>query len=842
MPNTSLANDNVTDQLTSVSGAADQLQLSASVSEGNNSPIPAPHFDHLQFARQFVEERLSTADIDHPPLQSPLAPPAEAPIAEPAESGAEPQLELEVESHSAEPQAEQSLVDAPAVSELAPVELVSVEPASAESSTVELASIEPTPVESATILPIETASPDDTWVDMGIVPDEVPVSTELPVSPTTVQDSLPEPLVMTTVVPETLELAEPVVTPAVTAPPVVRSAPSRRSKAIVSDDPAAEFKPQIHIAGFNSALSRTPQVQTASVPLFGKNLTTTKWTPFWGKVVTFGLTFPEGFEFLPTKAPKEPAAGGDGESAGLGPTKEELLALLTPGAIADAVVVSAEPPAPEKKTRLKPPHDAVSMEDRLFYLLQPPLETWLKGQELIMPFEPFPYQYEGIAWLFAQQAALLADEMGLGKTMQTITAMRLLLRAGQVNRILLVCPKPLIPNWQREFKSWAEELPIVTIEGDAAHRKMQWTMPGVPILLANYEILTRDFEMLADDPPRFDLLILDEAQRIKNRTSRTALTARAIPRKRSWALTGTPIENRPEEMASLYEFMEVIPQAANPDLRQLQKLSKSYVLRRTKDLVMKDLPPRFDREEYLELAPAQKAAYETAEKDGIIQLNDLGDSISVQHVFELVLRLKQITNFEPVTGESAKLDRLEADMEEIAASGGKAILFSQWTKTIDFLEAKLARFDPLIYHGRIPVKKREPVLKEFKDNPNKSLLMMSYATGAVGLNLQFAGYVFLFDRWWNPAVEDQAINRAHRIGQKTQVIVTKFISKDTIEERIDRVLAEKRALFAAVLGDGDNTNVSLSLNASEIFGLFDLKARHGKGTRSIAPPQPPAIV
>ncbi|MES2790229.1 MAG: DEAD/DEAH box helicase [Planctomycetota bacterium] len=604
------------------------------------------------------------------------------------------------------------------------------------------------------------------------------------------------------------------------------------------------FKPQIHIAGFNSALQRgaSSSVQVITVPLFSKGQPTTKWTPYWGKVPTFGLTFPEGFEFLDPKPEKQPAeGGGSGEGSGNGPSAADLIALLPPGALQEGQAPPEEPAAPEKLTRVKPPKDAVSIEDRLFYLLQPPLETWLKGQELIMPFEPFPYQYEGIAWLFAQQAALLADEMGLGKTMQTITAMRLLLRAGQVNRILLVCPKPLIPNWQREFKNWAEELPIVTIEGDATHRKLQWTMPGVPILLANYEVLVRDFEMLADDPPKFDLLVLDEAQRIKNRGSRTALTARGIPRKRSWALTGTPIENRPEEMASLYEFMEVIPECSCPDLRQLQKLSKSYVLRRTKDLVMKDLPPRFDRDEILELGPAQKLAYETAEKDGIIRLTEMGESISVQHVFELVLRLKQITNFEPVSGESAKLERLEADMEEIAASGGKAILFSQWTKTIDFLEEKLARFNPLVYHGKIPPKKREPILTEFKEATDRPLLMMSYATGAVGLNLQFAGYVFLFDRWWNPAVEDQAINRAHRIGQKTQVIVTKFISKDTIEERIDRVLNEKRQIFAAVLGDGDNTNVSLSLNASEIFGLFDLKARHGVGTRSIAPlPPPPA--
>ena len=250
---------------------------------------------------------------------------------------------------------------------------------------------------------------------------------------------------------------------------------------------------------------------------------------------------------------------------------------------------------------------------------------------------------------------------------------------------------------------------------------------------------------------------------------------------------------------------------------------------------MKDMPPRLDRDAHLDLLPAQRIAYETAEKDGVIHLNELGDQITVQHVFELVLRLKQITNFDPLTGESAKLDRLDADMEEIAASGGKAILFSQWTKVLDWLAKPMAKYGALSYHGGIPNKKREPILQQFKEDPNSHIILMSYGTGAVGLNLQFAGYVFLFDRWWNPAIEDQAINRAHRIGCKSQVIVTRFISNDTIEERIDKILTEKRQLFAAILGDGDNTNKALSLNASEIFGLFDMKARHGKGTRTIGP-------
>ncbi|MGQ0634583.1 MAG: DEAD/DEAH box helicase [Planctomycetaceae bacterium] len=582
---------------------------------------------------------------------------------------------------------------------------------------------------------------------------------------------------------------------------------------------------EVFASGMNGALQRVPRVRCQTASLVNAPNVVARWRPAWGKLCCVGVTFDTGLEFPSAPAP----AGGP---AAVPPTPPNDAALPPDGP--DLTATEAIRPR-AARTRIKPPADAISLADRLFYVLQPPLETWLKGQELIMPFEPFAYQYEGVAWLFAQKSALLADEMGLGKTMQTITAVRLLLRAGQARRILLVCPKPLIPNWQREFRLWAEELPVTTIEGDAARRQMLWTMPGVAILLANYELLVRDMESFGEQQPRFDLVILDEAQRIKNRDSRTATTARQIPRKGSWALTGTPIENRPEELASLYEFMEVVPPRATPDLKQLTQLSKRFILRRTKDLVMKDLPPRLDRDEYLELGPAQRIAYETAEKEGVVQLDELGESITIQHVFELVLRLKQITNFDPLTGESAKLERLEADMEEIAASGGKAILFSQWTGCIDWLQQRLARFRPLVYHGKVPIRQREPILKHFQEESQAHLLMMSYATGAVGLNLQFAGYVFLFDRWWNPAVEDQAINRAHRIGQRGPVIVTRFISKDTIEERINRVLDEKRKLFAAVLGDGGPANLSLSLNAAEIFGLFNLKARHGKGTRDIGP-------
>ena len=638
------------------------------------------------------------------------------------------------------------------------------------------------------------------------------------------------------------------------APP--RQAPASDANISTMTLPLVPALPEIHITGMNGALKRLSKVQVEEIPLLGRAGFVPSWKPYWPKPKTFTLTFPAGMEFLPPKS----------ESS---TEKQELRQLTPPRVNADGTEPRKQP------TRIRPPADALSLEDRLFYVLQPPLESWLRGQELIMPFEPFQYQYQGIAWLFSQKAALLADEMGLGKTMQAITAIRLLLRSGQVRRILMVCPKPLIPNWLREFKLWAEEVPITTIEGDGARRKMIWKLPGSIVLLANYELVVRDFqEMIQEEAlrgddrsvgplvshdglgrslragskssalgsqlsalPKFDLVVLDEAQRIKNRESLTSTVVRSIPRKRSLCLTGTPIENRPEEMSSLFEFMGVVPPAGNPDLRQLRKLSEEFVLRRTKDLVMTDLPPRLDRDEIIELAPAQQIAYEQAEKDGVMNLNDLGDQISIQNVFELVLRLKQIANYDPLTGESSKLERLQADMEEIAASGGKAILFSQWTKTIDWIAARLPVGNPLIYHGGVPTKKREPILDQFKHDPKVNILLMSYGTGAVGLNLQFAGYVFLYDRWWNPAVEDQAINRAHRIGATaSQIIVSKFICKDTIEERIDKVLQQKRDIFNSVLGSGDNDNASLSLNASEIFGLFDLKARNKKGdARPIAP-------
>lgn len=486
----------------------------------------------------------------------------------------------------------------------------------------------------------------------------------------------------------------------------------------------------------------------------------------------------------------------------------------------------SEPNRPAKTlTRLRPPRDLVRLEDRLFFVLQPPLETLIQSANLSFPFQPFPYQYEGVAFLFPREAAILADEMGLGKTMQAITSIRMLLLSGEMRSVLLICPKPLVTNWVREFKLWAPEVPVAVIEGDPAKREWIWSHPQAPVKIANYELLMRDREMIDQGSLGFDLVVLDEAQRIKNRNSTTSEIVRSIDRQRSWALTGTPIENSTDDLVSIFEFLSPGYLHDGMDIKSMSQASRDFILRRTKSQVLSDMPPKLFRDAELDLSPEQWATYRGAEDEGVLQLSDLGESLTIQHVFKLVLRLKQICNFDPATNASSKMERLEADLEEVAASGQKAIVFSQWVDTLDKISERVERFNPLHYHGRIPSHRRDDVIRRFKEDPKHTVILMSYGAGAVGLNLQFCHYVFLFDRWWNPAVEDQAINRAHRLGVKQTVTVTRMMAMNTVEERIHRVLEEKRELINTLFAEASKPT-GLGLSQKEIFGLFNLTIPH----------------
>lgn len=534
------------------------------------------------------------------------------------------------------------------------------------------------------------------------------------------------------------------------------------------------------------------------------------------------LTEPTSEDLLPD------GASPDSLDLPVGETSENLES--AENAEADASSAALQESIPESMTHLLPPKNLIKLEDRLRYLLQPPLEQLYTDKNLVFPFVPFHYQWEGVSFLYSRDSAILADEMGLGKTMQAITTVRLLLRNGDIRNVLFVCPKPLVTNWKREFEVWAPEIPILVIQGDRVRREWQWGLQDIPVKIANYELLNRDRDIFAPKkgiPKHFDLVVLDESQRIKNIRSATSSAARAISRTRNWAMTGTPIENSPEDLVGIFEFLS--PGYLSSDMKPsvMSRAVQDYILRRTKDLVQKDMPPRLYRDAELFMTPEQQETYTMAESQGALRLSEMGNAVTIQHVFELVLRLKQICNFDPCTGESPKLQRLEADLEEIAASGRKAIVFSQWTETIFRLAKHLERFGALQYHGKIPPAKRDAVVQKFKNSPDHHVLLMSYATGAVGLNLQFCNYVFLFDRWWNPAIEDQAINRAHRIGVKGAVTITRFLMINTIEERINRILEEKRALFETILSGSREEPKKLGLTQEEVFGLFKLKSPKG---------------
>jgi len=493
----------------------------------------------------------------------------------------------------------------------------------------------------------------------------------------------------------------------------------------------------------------------------------------------------------------------------------------------DQPVAGQKKPSKKKVTRIAPPNDIIKLQDRLYYVLQPSLESLVTSNSLEFPFEPFPYQLEGIAFLYPRYSAILADEMGLGKTMQAIVTIRLLLCSGELRSVLLVCPKPLVTNWQREFAMWAADMPVAVVEGDRTRRQWQWRDVQVPVKIANYELLLRDRDIIGDRDLQFDLVVLDEAQRIKNRSSATSQVVRSISRTRSWALTGTPVENGPDDLVGIFDFLSRGYLSPGMRPRQMAKATRDYMIRRTKDMVLKDMPPKLFRDAELELTPEQRATYDTAESDGVLRLEGMGAEITIQHVFELVLRLKQICNFDPVTGISSKFERLEADLEEIAASGQKAILFSQWVHTLEKLRDRLRRFGPMEYHGKVPTKHRDAVIDQFRNDTSKHVILMTYGAGSVGLNLQFCRYVFLFDRWWNPAVEDQAINRAHRIGAAGSVTVTRMLTVATIEERINQVLEEKRELFDLIFSHGGAPPTNTGLTQDEIFGLFDLRTPQG---------------
>jgi SNF2 family DNA or RNA helicase len=478
--------------------------------------------------------------------------------------------------------------------------------------------------------------------------------------------------------------------------------------------------------------------------------------------------------------------------------------------------------APKKRAAAQPaestPDDFVP---KLRELLRPNVQAILRREE--WPHPLYPFQEEGVLFLYEREKALLADEQGLGKTIQALAAAGLLLSTGQIQQALVLCPASLVTNWVREARRWLPRLGdgAVVVKGSGLSRHYQWHS-HVPLLIAGYETFRADAAAgrLPDRPQ--DLVILDEAQRIKNAETELAYACKSLPRRRSWALTGTPLENRLEDLLSIIEWLTGETAAGLGGTHRLREAQRSLQLRRKKEEVALQLPPKMVVHVTLELGETQRESYHRLESEGVLELRERGESLRVTHVLALLTRLKQVCNFCPATGESAKVEYVRAQLGEILASGRQALIFSQFTDERAGLRRLAAEIGPAmaVYHGGMGEAARDLEVHRFNEGRTR-VLGLSLRAGGVGLNLQRASYVFHFDRWWNPAVEWQAEDRAHRLGQELPVTVYRLVTAGTVEERIHNLLESKQVLFREIV-EGAPSPQSSRLTIDELFDVLDL--------------------
>ncbi len=443
-----------------------------------------------------------------------------------------------------------------------------------------------------------------------------------------------------------------------------------------------------------------------------------------------------------------------------------------------------------------------------------------------------PYQQFGVAWL--QRLAeyhgggILADDMGLGKTLQTIA---LLTRRRPTRPHLVVCPTSLLGNWARELTRFAPGLRVLGHHGPRrlTHADSKEPFPSGAVVVTSYSLMLRDLDLLSRQD--WDVVVLDEAQQIKNHTSQTARASRMLPAQVRLALTGTPIENRLSELWSIMDFANpgvlgsyrpFLKRFAEPiekrrDARAAKRLRQTiepFVLRRMKSEVATDLPPKQESLVVCTLTPQQARLYRQEVDDALNA--DLGSGFERHgRVLRLLTRLKQICNHpaqylgkdDTPADQSGKLTRVSEMLTETVAEGTAALVFTQYRVMGEILAAHLARTldlsDVPFLHGGVARTAREKMVDEFQAG-HTPVMIVSLKAGGTGLNLTAATTVVHYDRWWNPAVEDQATDRAHRIGQDKPVDVYKLVTGGTLEERIADLLERKRSLAEAVTGTGED--------------------------------------
>ena len=455
-----------------------------------------------------------------------------------------------------------------------------------------------------------------------------------------------------------------------------------------------------------------------------------------------------------------------------------------------------------------------------------------------------PYQERGLAWL-KEMASLglggvLADDMGLGKTIQ-ILALHLLRRGS--GPTLIVCPASLLGNWQREAARFCPDVPVRRYHG--ADRSLAG-LADDELVVATYGIVRRDAEVLAEQP--WDLLVADEAQAVKNPMSRTARQIRTIPAAARFALTGTPVENRLSDLWALLDFttpgllgkLDAFQQhVATPIERErdeeatarLAALVRPFLLRRRKTdpEIAPDLPPKTETDRFVGLTTEQATLYKAVVTE---LLDDVAEAEGINRrglVLKLLTALKQICNHpaqyldqdSPITGRSGKLEAVTDLVETIASEGDSVLVFTQYVRMGHLLTRHLTALDLDVQflHGGTPVPGREAMVDRFQAG-GPMVFVISLQAGGTGLNLTRATHVIHYDRWWNPAVEDQASDRAWRIGQDRPVQVHRMICEGTLEERIATLLEAKRGLAESVVGGGESWVSELS--DDELADLVEL--------------------
>lgn len=500
---------------------------------------------------------------------------------------------------------------------------------------------------------------------------------------------------------------------------------------------------------------------------------------------------------------------------------------LGPEGEAQAGSTSTGPRAGGRAMAASAPDSVPSLKARLIAVLQPPLEMSLsRSGSFEWPADLMAYQLTAIRLLFDRDRLLLADEMGLGKTVQAIAAIRLLARRGACASCLIVVPAAVFSQWLQHLNRWAPELRLSPIRGPAGERAAQWRMPA-HVHVVGYETLRSDAELSRSRV--WDLVVIDEAQRIKNAEAEVAAVVKRLLRRRAWALTGTPLENRLEDLASILEFVaprlpDQPPHTVTPGQNLRDHLAEVQLRRRKRD-VLTELPPKTLTDLLLDMTPEQRRSYERAENEGLVFLRELGSNVTIANVLELILRLKQLCNFEPEMGASAKMADLEERLDALAETGQRALVFSQFADEhfgAAAIARRLERFRPILYTGRIPLPERDAAVSRFLRDRTRRLMVLSLRAGGQGLNLQSASYVFHFDRWWNPAVEDQATDRSHRLGQREPVHVYAYTIENSIEERIREILLKKRELFERVV-EGVGIDVH-AFSREELFTMVGLAA------------------